>query len=161
MNDNNNIIPNVVNELCALQGHTGRIFSLALCKNNDGVRLAASASHDRTVIIWDIEKNIKIKTLKYSDFIWRVFFMHNSNSNNNKIYIFAFISTVDKIYVTDIETGEHIRIIDGRLLYSGLMCVPRHILEDKSSTLSSISTLISLTIFNILLLFLIFVLSSF
>ena len=136
----------ITNELSILQGHTGRIFSIALCKTSANTRIAASASHDRTVRVWDLETKAIIKVLTYPDFVWRVFFMQNHSTG--KTYIVGFISTVEKVYVTDIETGEHVRVVDGRLLYSGPMYVPQAVLHANSSSLPSSSSPCSSSIRN-------------
>ena len=81
----------------AFLGHTGRIFSIALCTLSDGRKVAASASHDRTVRVWCLTTFTHMRTLTYSDFVWRVFIV--INPSDGKAFIVAFISTEDKIQV--------------------------------------------------------------
>lgn len=97
------------------EGHAGRIFSVALCKLPDGRRIAASASHDRTVRLWSINTLEHIRTIEYTDFVWRVFIVKSSN----RFLVVAFISTENKIQVNDLETGELINTFLGRLIYAG------------------------------------------
>ena len=78
-------------------GHTGRIFSIALCTLADGRKVAASASHDRTVRLWCLTTFQHIRTLTYTDFVWRVFIVINPSTG--KPYIVAYVSTEDKIQV--------------------------------------------------------------
>ena len=97
-----------------LNGHTGRIFSLAICCMPDGRRWAASASHDRTVRIWCINTNQHIRTIEYTDFVWRVFVVKIPQP-----VVVAFISAEGKIQVSDLETGETLSTFYGRLIFSG------------------------------------------
>lgn len=55
-----------------------------------------------------------------------IFFFHNAVSaspngsrERQRIYVVAFISVEDKIFVSDFESGEHINVYSGRLIYSG------------------------------------------
>jgi WD40 repeat protein len=100
------------------EGHAARIFSLALCTLASGTRIAASASHDRTVRIWDLTHNKHLRTLTYADFVWRVFL---ATTAVGRVCVIAFISAIDKIYVTDFETGEEMYVLTGRLVYAGII----------------------------------------
>lgn len=97
------------------QGHTGRIFSLALCSLADGTRIAASGSHDRTVRLWNLTTNEPMRTLQFSDFVWRVFLL----VNGLKALVVAYISAEEKIHVCDIHTGSEVIVITGRLIFAG------------------------------------------
>jgi WD40 repeat protein len=97
-----------------LKGHTGRVFSIALASLSDGSRIAASASHDRTVRIWSLDTLELIRTLHYKDFVWRVFIALTPTP-----CVIAFISAEDRIQVNHIETGEMIHEFYGRLLFAG------------------------------------------
>eukprot|EP01038_Epipyxis_sp_PR26KG_P008179 gene8179-11065_t len=96
-------------------GHIGRIFSVALCTLPDGRKVAASASHDRTVRIWCLDGLQHIRTIEYTDFVWRVFIV----LCYNRPCVVAFISTEDKIQVSNLDTGETINTFYGRLVFSG------------------------------------------
>ncbi|RYH20999.1 hypothetical protein EON65_21770 [archaeon] len=80
-------------------GHGGRIFSIALSQLSDGRRIAASASHDRTVKVWNIDDLSLLHTIEYSDFVWRVFIVVDP-----KPLVIAFVSTEDKIQVHSART---------------------------------------------------------
>jgi WD40 repeat protein len=95
-------------------GHTGRIFSLALTTLKNGRRIAASASHDRTVKIWCLDTSTELRTLQFPDFVWRVFLVHGSRA-----LVVAFISAEDRIIVSDVETGERVHEYSGRLVFAG------------------------------------------
>lgn len=97
-------------------GHAARIFSLALCTLHDGTKIAASASHDRTVRVWNISTLAHVRTINYSDFVWRVFLV---TSPASRVFIVAFISAEDKIYVSDLETSEQLHMVSGRLVFAG------------------------------------------
>jgi WD40 repeat protein len=97
-------------------GHAGRIFSIALCVLPNGKRIAASASHDRSVRIWSIDDYIHLRTIEYTDFVWRVFIVHSP-----KPLVVAFVSTEEKIQVSDLETGETVNVFYGRLIYAGVL----------------------------------------
>lgn len=94
--------------------HAGRVFSLAVCSMPDGRRWAASASHDRTVRIWCINTLQHIRTIEYTDFVWRVFIVKLPRP-----CVVAFISAESKIQVSDLETGETVSTHFGRLIFSG------------------------------------------
>lgn len=94
--------------------HAGRVFSLAVCSMPDGRRWAASASHDRTVRIWCINTLQHLRTIQYTDFVWRVFIVKLPRP-----CVVAFISAEGKIQVSDLETGETITTHHGRLIFSG------------------------------------------
>lgn len=96
------------------EGHGGRIFSIALCVLPDGRRVAASASHDRTVRIWSLNDHTLLQTIEYSDFVWRVFLVVDP-----KPLVIAFISTENKIQISDLLTGQTERLLDGRLIFAG------------------------------------------
>ena len=102
------------------EGHAGRIFSIALCVLPDGRRIAASASHDRSVRIWSINELKLLRTIEYSDFVWRVFIVHTSFQ---RPVVVAFIPTEDKIHVSDLETGETVNVFSGRLIFAGVVPV--------------------------------------
>ena len=97
--------------------HTGRIFSIASCSFPDGRRIAASASHDRSVKIWSINDFQLLRTIVYSDFVWRVFIVFS----NSRPLVVAFVSTEEKIQVSDLLTGETVNIFYGRLIFSGIL----------------------------------------
>jgi WD40 repeat protein len=99
-------------------GHTARIFSLAVCSLPNGNKISASASHDRTVKIWCVNSNTCLRTIGYPDFVWRVFLV---TSLSGKVCIIAFISTENQVYVTDLDTGENLHIVTGRLIYAGVL----------------------------------------
>jgi WD40 repeat protein len=99
-------------------GHAARIFSLALCTLANGNRIAASASHDRTVRIWCLTTNTHICTLTYKDFVWRVFLVTTAVG---RVCVIAFVSANDSIHVTDFETGEEMYVVPGRLVYAGII----------------------------------------
>jgi WD40 repeat protein len=102
--------------------HTGRIFSVACCSLSDGRRIAASASHDRSVKIWCVDTFDLIRTIEYTDFVWRVFLVHsNFHSTTPKTLVVAFVSTEEKIQVSDLLTGETLNVFYGRLIYSGIL----------------------------------------
>jgi WD40 repeat protein len=82
------------------------------------MRIAASGSHDRTVKIWCLETKKNIRTIDFSDFVWRVFLVIGSKGN---ALVVAFISVEDKIIVSDVETGETKCILFGRLVFAGLI----------------------------------------
>jgi WD40 repeat protein len=98
-------------------GHSGRVFSVAACALPDGRRIAASASHDRTVKIWSITDLKLLRTIEYSDFVWRVFIIHS----DRRPLVVAFVSTEEKIQVSDLLTGETVNVFYGRLIYSGFI----------------------------------------
>lgn len=85
-----------------------------MCVLPDGKRIAASASHDRSVRIWSIDDYQHIRTIVYTDFVWRVFIVHSP-----KPLVIAFVSTEEKIQVSDLETGETVNVFYGRLIYAG------------------------------------------
>jgi WD40 repeat protein len=96
--------------------HCGRIFSIATCSLSDGRRIAATASHDRSVKIWSINTFELLRTIDYSDFVWRVFIVHYKR----RPLVVAFVSAEEKIQVSDLLTGETVNMFYGRLIYSGL-----------------------------------------
>lgn len=98
------------------EGHAGRIFSIALCVLPDGKRIAASASHDRSVRIWSINDLKHIRTIEYTDFVWRVFIVQA-----RRPLVVAFVSTEEKIQVSDLITGETVNVFYGRLIFSGVV----------------------------------------
>lgn len=104
-----------------LKGHTGRVFSLAIVSLPDGTRIAASASHDRTVRIWSLDTLELIRTLHYRDFVWRVFLALTPTP-----CVVAFISAEDRIQVSHLETGEMIHELYGRLLFVGNVPIFKH-----------------------------------
>lgn len=57
-----------------------------------------------------------LRTIDYSDFVWRVFLVIGSKG---RPLVVAFISTEDKIVVSDVETGETAVILFGRLIFAG------------------------------------------
>lgn len=95
-------------------GHAGRVFSLAVCSMSDGRRWAASASHDRTVRIWCLNTLQHMRTIEYTDFVWRVFIVKIPQP-----CVVAFISAESKIEVSDLQTGELLATHSGRLIFSG------------------------------------------
>jgi WD40 repeat protein len=99
-----------------LIGHSGRIFSIALCSLSDGRRIAASASHDRTVRIWSLNDLKLLHTIEYSDFVWRVFIVVEP-----KPLVIAFVSAEDKIQVSNLLTGETENVFSGRLIFAGII----------------------------------------
>jgi WD40 repeat protein len=102
--------------------HTGRIFSVACCSLSDGKRITASASHDRSVKIWAVDTFELIRTIEYTDFVWRVFLVHsNFHSVTPRTLVVAFVSTEEKIQVSDLLTGETMNVFYGRLIYSGVL----------------------------------------
>ncbi len=147
----------------------------------DGRQMVASASHDRSVRIWSIEKrNLPfgttvpapvppplsmsastgsgkggplppppvpgrtrrythdfqhVRTLDYTDFVWRVFIVHSYHSLTNapqtcsseserdtkrSPMVVAFIPTEERIQVNDLVTGEVKAVFHGRLLFAGM-----------------------------------------
>ena len=100
-------------------GHSGRIFSLALCSHPiDGRRIAASGSHDRTVRVWCLDTEQHLLTIDYSDFVWRVFLVIGSEG---KPLVVAFVSAEDRIVVSNAETGVTVNDFKGRLVFAGLI----------------------------------------
>ena len=100
-------------------GHSGRIFSLALCSHPvDGRRIAASGSHDRTVRVWCLDTQQHLLTIDYSDFVWRVFLVVGSAG---KPLVVAFVSAEERIVVSNAETGETVNDFKGRLVFAGLI----------------------------------------
>jgi hypothetical protein len=96
------------------EGHLGRVFSLAICCMPDGRRFVASASHDRTVKIWCLNTMELVRTIQYTDFVWRVFIVQIPQP-----CVVAFISAESKIQVSDLETGETLSVYSGRLIFAG------------------------------------------
>lgn len=84
----------------------------------DGGRIAASGSHDRTVKVWCLNTNRLLRSIDYTDFVWRVFLV---TSSSGKLLVVAFISAEDKVVISDVNTGETERVLDGRLLFAGLI----------------------------------------
>lgn len=82
----------------------------------NGIKIGASASHDRTVRIWDISNFTHLKTLEFKDFVWRVFIV-----KGNRPLVIAFVSAAEEIHVCDLETCETVNIIHGRLIFAGNM----------------------------------------
>ena len=106
------------------EGHTGRIFSLAVCCLPDGRRWAASACHDRTIRIWNLNTMQHFKTIQYSDFVWRVFIVKLPRP-----CVVAFISAESKIQISDLESGETLNSFNGRLIFSGTVSIfPRPVI---------------------------------
>eukprot|EP01040_Poterioochromonas_malhamensis_P002594 gene2594-2760_t len=99
------------------EGHAGRIFSIASCSLPDGRRVAASASHDRSVKIWSINDFQLLRTIEYTDFVWRVFIVYS----HSRPLVVAFVSTEEKIQVSDLLSGETVNVFYGRLIYSGIL----------------------------------------
>ena len=87
---------------------------MALTTLKNGRRIAASASHDRTVKIWCLDTSTELRTLQFPDFVWRVFLVHGSRA-----LVVAFISAEDRIIVSDVETGERVHEYSGRLVFAG------------------------------------------
>lgn len=81
---------------------------------SDGRRWAASASHDRTVRIWCVNTLQHIRTIEYSDFVWRVFIVKIPQP-----VVVAFISAEGIIQISDLQTGELLNTFSGRLIFSG------------------------------------------
>lgn len=104
------------------EGHSARIYSMALCTLPNGNRIAASASHDRTVRIWCLTHNRELRKIEYSDFVWRVFLV---TTPLNAVRVVAYVSARDEIHVSDIETGEELFVINGRLVFAGPLCLYR------------------------------------
>mmetsp|Transcript_37770 Transcript_37770/g.77579 ORF Transcript_37770/g.77579 Transcript_37770/m.77579 type:complete len:483 (-) Transcript_37770:110-1558(-) len=103
-----------MNPVHTFEGHSGRVFSLAVCSLPDGRRFVASASHDRTVRIWCANTLQHLRTIQYSDFVWRVFIIKDP-----KPCVVAYISTEEKIVVSDLMTGETENIFNGRIVFAG------------------------------------------
>lgn len=66
--------------------------------------------------IWSINDFTLLRTIEYTDFVWRVFIVMDP-----KPLVIAFISTEDKIQVSDLETGATESIFHGRLIFAGLI----------------------------------------
>lgn len=111
-------IMQVVQPVHTFEGHSGRIFSLAICCMPDGRRWAASASHDRTVRIWCINTLQHLRTIEYSDFVWRVFIVRIPQP-----CVVAFVSAEGKIQISDLQTGELLNTFYGRLIFSGSVSI--------------------------------------
>jgi len=65
------------NTLQYLEGHTGRIYALALSPNN---RWLASASQDGTVKVWDTETHTTIQTISPNSDITSIAFLPDNNT---------------------------------------------------------------------------------
>jgi WD40 repeat protein len=94
--------------------HTGRICSVALTTLKDGRRIAASASHDRTVRIWNLDDKSEIRIFNLPDFVSRVFLVIGTNSRS---YVVCYIFALCAIHVYDVITGEEICQFNGNSLF--------------------------------------------
>jgi hypothetical protein len=65
--------------------------------------------------VWNISTHQLITIIDYPDFVWRVFLV----SVGSKVYVVAFVSAEDKIYVSDVMTGELISVYSGKLIFAG------------------------------------------
>jgi hypothetical protein len=70
------------------------------------------------VKIWCLETKKIIRTIDYSDFVWRVFLVIGSKGMP---FVVSFISTEDKIVISDVGTGETQNTLFGRLVFAGLI----------------------------------------
>lgn len=89
-----------------------------MCTLPNGDKIAASGSHDRTVKVWSLGTRELLRTIDYSDFVWRVFLVIGSKGLP---LVVAFISTEDKIVISDAISGETVFILFGRLVFAGLI----------------------------------------
>jgi WD40 repeat protein len=83
--------------------------------------IAASASHDRTVRIWDVNSQKLLQILKYSDFVWRVFLV----LSHGRPFVISFVSALGTIHISDALTGEQKREFSGRLIMAGYIAFYR------------------------------------